>query len=114
MNDQERSFASIVDLVREFHEAFEVNCAHQPTAEVGPTVMDLRHRLMAEENDEYLEAAQEGDIVGVADALGDQLYILCGTILTHGLQQNRANVGPEVQIALQNFAIGAKDCTNQR
>ena len=39
-----------------------------------------------EENEEYLEAAQNGDLVEVADALGDMLYILCGTILTHGMQ----------------------------
>ena len=32
---------------------------------------------MAEENDEYLEAAKAGDMVEIADALGDQLYILC-------------------------------------
>ena len=46
----------------------------------------LRHRLMAEENDEYLEACQNRDIKGIADALGDQMYILCGTIIKHGLQ----------------------------
>lgn len=46
---------------------------------------ELRHRLMKEENDEYLEAASEGDIVEIADALGDQLYVLCGTINKHGL-----------------------------
>jgi predicted HAD superfamily Cof-like phosphohydrolase len=46
----------------------------------------LRHRLMAEENEEYLEAARAGNRVEIADALGDQLYILCGTIITHGMQ----------------------------
>lgn len=97
MNKQERSFASIVDMVREFHEAFQVNCAPQPTADLPSAVADLRHRLMAEENDEYIEAAQEGDLVGIADALGDQLYILCGTILTHGLQHKIVEVFEEIQ-----------------
>jgi predicted HAD superfamily Cof-like phosphohydrolase len=97
MTKEERSFASIVDMVREFHEAFQVNCAQQPTADLPATVADLRHRLMAEENDEYLEAAQEGDLVGIADALGDQLYILCGTILTHGLQHKIIEVFEEIQ-----------------
>ena len=41
---------------------------------------------MKEENEEYLEAAAKGDIVEVADALGDMLYILCGTIIEHGMQ----------------------------
>jgi hypothetical protein len=38
--------------------------------------VELRHRLMAEETEEYLEAAIAGDAVEIADALGDQLYIL--------------------------------------
>lgn len=52
---------------------------------------------MNEENSEYLEAAKNGDIVEVADALGDQLYILCGTILKHGLQHKIAEVFTEIQ-----------------
>lgn len=52
---------------------------------------------MQEENEEYLEAAMEGDLVGVADALGDMLYILCGTILKHGLQHKITEVFDEIQ-----------------
>ena len=59
--------------------------------------VELRHRLMAEENDEYLEAAMEGDVVEVADALGDQLYILAGTMMRHGMQDVIARVFREIQ-----------------
>ena len=52
---------------------------------------------MHEENEEYLEAAKEGDLIEVADALGDMLYILCGTILKHGLQDKIAEVFQEIQ-----------------
>jgi predicted HAD superfamily Cof-like phosphohydrolase len=52
---------------------------------------------MKEENEEYLEAAKRGDIVEIADALGDQLYILCGTILRHGLQDKIVEVFREIQ-----------------
>ena len=52
---------------------------------------------MREENEEYLEAAQSGDLVEVADALGDMLYILCGTILSHGLQHKIVDVFEEIQ-----------------
>lgn len=52
---------------------------------------------MQEENDEYLEACWQKDIVGIADALGDQLYILCGTILKHGLQNKIVEVFDEIQ-----------------
>jgi predicted HAD superfamily Cof-like phosphohydrolase len=57
----------------------------------------LRYNLMKEENEEYLEAARNGDIVEIADALGDMLYILCGTINAHGLQHKMAEVFEEIQ-----------------
>ena len=52
---------------------------------------------MAEENEEYLEAANNNDLVEVADALGDMLYILCGTILIHGMQHIIEDVFAEIQ-----------------
>ena len=58
---------------------------------------NLRHSLMKEENDEYLEAGYEKDLVEIADALGDQLYILCGTILKHGMQHIIEDVFNEIQ-----------------
>ena len=67
-----------------------------PVATPSPELVALRHRLMAEENEEYLEAAQAGNLVEVADALGDQLYILCGTIIMHGLQHLIEDVFREI------------------
>ena len=52
---------------------------------------------MDEENKEYLEAAENDDLVEVADALGDMLYILCGTILEHGMQYKIEEVFNEIQ-----------------
>lgn len=52
---------------------------------------------MDEENKEYLEAAENGDLIEVADALGDMLYILCGTILEHGMQFKIEEVFNEIQ-----------------
>ena len=52
---------------------------------------------MKEENEEYLEAVQNNDIVEIADALGDMLYILCGTIIEHGLQDKIEAVFDEIQ-----------------
>lgn len=46
----------------------------------------LRYELMKEENEEYLEALKDKNLVEIADALGDQLYILLGTINYHGAQ----------------------------
>jgi predicted HAD superfamily Cof-like phosphohydrolase len=52
---------------------------------------------MKEENEEYLEAAQNNDLIEIADALGDMLYILCGTIIEHGLQHKIEAVFDEIQ-----------------
>ena len=55
------------------------------------------YSLMKEENEEYLEAALAGDAVEVADALGDMMYILCGTILSHGMQHIIEEIFEEIQ-----------------
>lgn len=86
-----------IGAVETFHNAFGITNNYAPTTELTETEIELRHRLMQEENDEYLEAAKRGDLVEVADALGDQLYILCGTILKHGLQDKIAEVFEEIQ-----------------
>ncbi len=86
-----------IDHVRAFHDAFGIANADAPEAALSPKELRLRHELMREENDEYLAAAEQGDLVEVADALGDQLYILCGTILKHGLQHKIEEVFIEIQ-----------------
>ena len=83
--------------VRTFHDAFGIVNSTVPTAAIGEDQLRLRHELMREENEEYLEAAQQGDLVEVADALGDMLYILCGTILKHGLEDKIEEVFLEIQ-----------------
>jgi predicted HAD superfamily Cof-like phosphohydrolase len=90
-------FQEIIKAVETFHKAFGIENNYQATAQLTESELELRHRLMAEENDEYLEAAKRGDIVEIADALGDQLYILCGTLLKHGLQDKIEEVFMEIQ-----------------
>lgn len=83
--------------VEAFHNAFNISNNYAPTAGLSEAEITLRYNLMKEENEEYLEAARQGDLVEIADALGDQLYILCGTILKHGLQHKIAEVFLEIQ-----------------
>jgi predicted HAD superfamily Cof-like phosphohydrolase len=66
-------------------------------ADLGTAKNKLRYNLMDEENKEYFEAAQNNDLAEVADALGDMLYILCGTILEHGMQHKIEEVFEEIQ-----------------
>ncbi len=86
-----------IDMVKEFHEAFKIGNEDAPIAEIGEKDYLLRYKLMREENEEYLEAAQNGDLVEIADACGDMLYILCGTLLKHGLQHKIEEVFREIQ-----------------
>lgn len=77
MNEMQRK-------VREMHTAFR-----HPVRDVPQTIpfeeWDLRAELIFEELKEYEEAAQEGDVVGIADALGDLLYVVFGTAVAHGI-----------------------------
>ncbi len=81
--------------VEEFHEIFKIGNAAEITL-INERDYTLRYNLIKEENEEYLEACKNGDIVEIADALGDQLYILFGTILKHGLQHKIEEVYDEI------------------
>ncbi|MBF01369.1 MULTISPECIES: nucleoside triphosphate pyrophosphohydrolase family protein [Flavobacterium] len=86
-----------LEAVKEFHTAFGLGVSDKPKGSLGDSVNMLRYNLMKEENEEYLEAVQNNDVTEIADALGDMLYILCGTILEHGLQHKIEDVFNEIQ-----------------
>jgi predicted HAD superfamily Cof-like phosphohydrolase len=71
--------------VAEFQNAFSQLVNTKPSF-IDRDLVDLRYDLMAEENEEYYQAVVDNDLVEIADALGDQLYVLLGTILSHGMQ----------------------------
>lgn len=86
-----------IKAVKEFHNSFGLGVSENMVANLGEAKNMLRFNLMDEENKEYLEAAQDNNLVEVADALGDMLYILCGTILEHGMQYKIEEVFNEIQ-----------------
>ncbi|MDH3699221.1 MAG: nucleoside triphosphate pyrophosphohydrolase family protein [Flavobacteriaceae bacterium] len=88
---------SKISAVALFHQSFGLGVSHQMKANLGAEKNRLRFNLMDEENQEYLQAAEENNLIEVADALGDMLYILCGTILEHGLQHKIEEVFEEIQ-----------------
>lgn len=81
--------------VEEFHNVFQIGNADEMRL-IDEKEYTLRYNLIKEENEEYLEACKNGDLVEIADALGDQLYILFGTILKHGLQHKIEEVYDEI------------------
>ncbi|WP_396209917.1 hypothetical protein [Flavobacterium sp.] len=86
-----------LNAVKIFHETYGLGVSTEMKADLGKLKNELRFNLMKEENEEYLEAVENNDIVEIADALGDMLYILCGTILEHGLQHKIEEVFDEIQ-----------------
>jgi predicted HAD superfamily Cof-like phosphohydrolase len=86
-----------IDAVALFHNSFGLGVSENPKADLGTAKNTLRFNLMDEENKEYFEAAEQNNLVEVADALGDMLYILCGTILEHGMQHIIEEVFEEIQ-----------------
>ena len=86
-----------LNLVAKFHDVFQIGNEEHPKSDIDKDLYTLRYNLMKEENDEYLEACKNGDLTEIADALGDQMYILCGTILKHGLQHKIEEIFDEIQ-----------------
>jgi predicted HAD superfamily Cof-like phosphohydrolase len=86
-----------LNAVKIFHETYGLGVSSEMKADLGKLKNELRFNLMKEENEEYLEAVENNDLVEIADALGDMLYILCGTILEHGLQHKIEEVFDEIQ-----------------
>lgn len=69
----------------DFQSVYDQTRNTKPTL-INPTESMLRYELGKEELIEYLEACNNDDIVEVTDALADQLYILLGTMVAHGMQ----------------------------
>lgn len=97
MNNKDLKLQDVIKMVEKFHDSFKIGNEYEPKGKIDEKDYLLRYKLMREENEEYLEAAEKGDLVEVADALGDMLYILCGTILKHGLQHKIEEVFNEIQ-----------------
>lgn len=85
-----------LDKLREFHRTFGAWLEDEPTVDVPDEVVALRFELIREELEEYREAAARGDLVGVADALTDLLYVVLGTYVSHGLQRHAGPLFDEV------------------
>ncbi|MFB9834695.1 hypothetical protein [Actinoallomurus acaciae] len=71
--------------VAAFHAAFGLPRNDTPTADVPADLAALRVRLLAEEVEEFAVATDERDIVGIADALADIVYVAYGAAVTYGI-----------------------------
>lgn len=75
-------------MVQAFHEKAGAVINHRPTEPEGDTAK-LRYNLIYEELREYVEALDKPvgsvDLVEIADAIGDLLYVVLGTAVSFGI-----------------------------
>jgi predicted HAD superfamily Cof-like phosphohydrolase len=70
--------------VKEFHQAFGQRVGETPELP-SKEERELRKNLLAEEYTEYVVAEYRHDIIEIADALADIIYIACGTAVSYGI-----------------------------
>lgn len=70
--------------VTEFHKAGGHVTNSLPTM-VDDKTLSLRRRLISEEAEELFEAMEAGDLILVADAIADLLYVVYGTAVSFGI-----------------------------
>jgi predicted HAD superfamily Cof-like phosphohydrolase len=75
---------SYFDCVRQFHKKVLDIEDTKPTLE-PPVTLDQRVKFMEEEITELMEAYVANDMVGVADALADLVYVAVGTAYIMGI-----------------------------
>lgn len=71
--------------VKEFHKAFGQRVGQTPAIPEDIGERELRMNLLEEEFNEYLQAEAESNIIEIADALADIVYIACGTAVSYGI-----------------------------
>jgi predicted HAD superfamily Cof-like phosphohydrolase len=93
--------------VAAFHSLFDAPVLDAPQLPPADRAT-LRVSLLQEELNELSQAFQDGDLVEVADALGDLQYVLAGAIHECGLGQRFAEIFSEIHRSNMS-----KACTSQ-
>jgi len=71
--------------VGEFHRAFNLPRASRPSPDVPSGIAQLRVDLLTEEVGEFADATANRDLVAIADALSDIVYVAYGAAVTYGI-----------------------------
>lgn len=97
--------------VAEFHMSFDLPLERTPQQQVHTDLGALRVELLREEFEEFKDAVVRQDVVAVADALGDIVYVAYGAALTYGIdldavlrevhRANMSKLGPDGEPVLR-------------
>lgn len=78
--------SSVAVSVHEFHHVFGLPARREPSVDDVPDdMLRLRHRLLEEEVGEFAEAASRRDLLAMADALADIVYVAYGSAVVVGI-----------------------------
>lgn len=77
--------SDVAGAVTEFHAAFGLPIRTTPSIEISDSLAKLRVALLEEECGEFASATQARDLVAIADALADVVYVAYGTAVTYGI-----------------------------
>jgi len=110
--------SSNFDDVGEFHRKFGLprvkpfEMPHPTNLHMDPAVMDFRFKFLQEELKEFKEGMEAEDIVGMADALIDLVYVAMGTAHMLGLPWQE--LWDDVQRANMSKERAAEDGSNSK
>jgi predicted HAD superfamily Cof-like phosphohydrolase len=100
-----RGTSEAMQAVAEFHVAFDLPLKATPFRGKPEDVGSLRVELLREEFEEFKAAVEKQDVVAIADALGDIIYVAYGSALTFGIdldavlrevhRANMSKLGPD-------------------
>lgn len=94
--------------VAQFHKLFNAPILDAPQIP-DEKRQDLRIALLKEEVQEFEDFTKINDLVEVADAFADTMYVLCGAILEYGLGDIFAEIFAEVQRSNMSKACTTKE-----
>jgi len=80
---------TLEQMLREFHTAAQLPLPAAPTATPSLGSQTGRQGMLDSELTELAEALAAGDIVAIADAIADCIYVLAGTAVTYGVPLDR-------------------------
>lgn len=83
--DERGPRSRIAEQLAEFHRVYELPISRTPTVQIPAGQDTLRQSLIEEEVDELRAAVTDRDLVGIADALADIVYVAYGTACVYGI-----------------------------
>lgn len=109
MERKKENYVPFVSEVEEFNRAFGKPNNYKPTI---PEEKDWKfvYDFILEELEEYREACEAGDIVGVLDALADITYVSLGNgTMVHGLKDKILSAYEEIQASNMSKSCNTRE-----